>query len=105
MDFGNGTTQSAVPGAHEKISLQTVVDGSTPLLGLGYEYDASGNTEAVQGIYDNWRREFIYDWSDRMLRAGHKVGGNEVDFWSYSYDEIGNITFSSEWTFGGLDGS
>lgn len=54
----------------------------------------------------NWSREYEYDWANRLDVARHYLPqGNLKATWDYAFNEAGNITFNSEWSGGGLDGS
>ncbi len=88
-------------GPRQKV--QPIAVGS--LLNLGYGYDPAGNALTMNETGEGWSRGFSYDWADRLTAAQEPMSGTPSKLWSYGYNALGNMTFNSDWSGAGMDGS
>jgi len=91
LTLGNGvvTTYTYQPNTFRLATLNTV-SGNTTLQNVSYGYDNNGNyvtlTDSLKGT-----QTFGYDESNRLVSATGPYGGL-----TYTYDQIGNMTFNSQ---------
>ncbi len=120
IQWGNGLTTNQEYGPNEKLkSLSVGGGGDSPLHRLAYEFDEAGNTKAVYVVEEAWRRVYAYDWAGRLIDAQHQdrvvtrtcpeglswpsplcdifIDWETLKEWRWEYDEIGNMTYNSDW--------
>lgn len=100
--WGNTLVTVTHIGANEKIqTLDLRHDDNQFEMQHQYTYDAVGNTTEIDDDWINgWKREYTYDWADRLTRAKHIVNMATEHQWDYTYSPIGNMMTNSEWAEG-----